>query len=136
MDDSEVFGPSSPTTTKRKGGSLKKSMKKAQSDLSTQKANVNVVSMNDLFGKTSFGGVSAPVIDMGSSYGSTGSFLSGEEFHFKSDNPIYVPYDEFGEPIQEEEKHYRTNGTSSSSASRPKRWTLTSLSFFSRKTET
>jgi hypothetical protein len=114
-------------TVKRKGGTLRK-MKKTQSDGSIPKA--NVVSMNDLFGKQTPGGFGSPVIDMGASFTSTGSSISGEDFNFKSNNPIYVPFDDDGMEIIEEEDHkpYRTNTRTSMLGS--KRWTLSSLGSF------
>jgi hypothetical protein len=136
MEEAE-FTPRSLGSNSRKAVGSKSTLKKAQSDLSTQKSNnVNVVSINDLFGKNTFGAVSSPVIDMASSFGSAGSFLS-DEFNFKSDNPIYVPFNEFGDPL-DEEKPFRTGtqvSRNTGSAAPRGRWTLTSLSFFKRKSD-
>ena len=127
------------TTGRRKGGTLKK-LKKSQSDRVDNTANnsngkTKLMSLDELFGKQAPGGFGSPVIDMGSSFTSGGSV---DGLHFDSDNPIFVPVDDDGHEVIEEEdedfeKPYRTGRGTGASQTRPKRWTLTSLASFLRR---
>lgn len=160
-----------------KGATLrKKNLKKSQSD--REVLATTVVSLNDLFGKTSpGGGFGSPIIDMGASFNSGGSSVyladgstTHDDFNFGSDNPIFVPveHDIFSDDDDEtfggsgsstsvtnfnqlsssknsKGGSFRTNSRKSrlkkspsgrgSSGENGKRWTLSSLGSFLRKSD-
>jgi len=110
-------------TPRRYGGTLKK-LKKAQSDRVDPSASTKMVSVNDLFGKKT-GGFSSPVIDMGASFTSTSSAggVTMDDFHFGADNPIFVPVDEDGQEILDEDDTRPPRVK----LPRAKRWTFASI---------